>query len=115
MSKMVFLAIAGIPDPVDKEVGGVEQEQRKAIPVIHRWRMICQVYCAMAVAERNACEIPENEHEPPFLIVHVPKRSVSKGSKSADITIPSCDNVLFSLRACICVQKMGHDKEPNFS
>ena len=34
--------------------------------------MVSQVYGAMTIAERDSGKVPEDQHETPFLIVHVP-------------------------------------------
>ena len=72
LSEMILLAVGRVPDPVAKDIYRIQSHQREAIPFVDRWCMIGQIDCAMAVTERDACHIPEGEHEAQFLVVHVP-------------------------------------------
>ena len=95
----VLLAVAGVPYPVGKQVASVEEDQDRLGPSISGWIAVGQVDSAMAVAERHTGHVPENKHESPFLIVHVPGR----------------DDHLLALAARICVQKVCHEQESNFA
>ncbi len=35
--------------------------------------MVGEVDCGVTVAKWYTCEVPEDEHEAPFLVVHVPE------------------------------------------
>ena len=72
LAKSIFLGIAGIPNPVDKEVGGVENAESNWIPAVRGRIVICKIQGRMAVCKRNSSYVPENEHEAPFLVVHIP-------------------------------------------
>ena len=48
-TEAILLAVAAVPDPVPEEVGGVESNQRGAVPAVLRGVMVGQVDCAMAV------------------------------------------------------------------
>lgn len=68
----VLLAVGRIPHPVHKEVGNVEKCEEVAVPVVRGGVMVGQVDCAVTVAQRNTSEVPENQHETPFFVVHIP-------------------------------------------
>src|SRR5208282_3942134 len=61
--------------------------------------MVGQEDCAMTVAQRNSCHVPEDEHKPPLLVVD----------------IPSGHNALFSFAWCIGVQKVSEHQKGHFA
>lgn len=74
----ILLTVGGIPDPVHEEVQNKQEPKEVAVPMVFRWVMIGQVDGAVAVAQGNSCKVPENQHEAPFLIIHIPICSVSR-------------------------------------
>lgn len=91
----VLLAVAAVPDPVDEEVRDVQADQEGAIPAVLVGGVVGEVDDAVAVGERDARHVPEDEHEPPFLVVHVPGR----------------DDELLALAARVGVQPVRHHQE----
>lgn len=71
-SETVLLAVAAIPHPVPEEVGAVHGNQGEAVPTVSGGIVVSQVKGAVAVRERDTSKVPEDEHETPLLIVHVP-------------------------------------------
>ena len=61
--------------------------------------MVGEVDRAVAVTERYTREVPEYEHEAPFLVVHIPSR----------------DDHFLALRAGVGVEKVGHEQEADFA
>lgn len=95
LAEPVLLRVARIPDPVDEEVGGVEKGEGEGIPVVFRGGVVGQVDGAVAVREGHAGQIPEDQHEAPFLVVHVPDKISSqnrypmllaRGNKRREVT-----------------------------
>ena len=74
-----LLAVASVPDPVGEEVGGVEKDEHGNAVAVLRWMVIGEVDGAMAVAKRNTSQVPEDEHEAPFFVVHVPVHTIRDG------------------------------------
>lgn len=72
LSKTVLLAVGSIPNPVHKDVRNIQKGQEIAIPVIFSRVILGKIDCAMAIAQWHTGEVPEYEHESPFLVVHVP-------------------------------------------
>lgn len=69
----------------------------------------------MAVAERHASHVPENEHEAPFLEVHVPTNGDQSQYLSSKATcLPCSDDQFFALSASICVDEVSHDDKADF-
>lgn len=91
----VLLAVAAVPDPVDEEVRDVQAGQEGAVPAVLVGGVVGQVDDAVAVGERDARHVPEDEHEPPLLVVHVPGR----------------DDQLLALAARVGVQPVRHHQE----
>ena len=46
--------------------------------MVFRRGVVGQVYSAVAVREWDPSQVPEDEHEAPFLVVHVPDKSSSQ-------------------------------------
>jgi len=109
LPESILLAIGSIPYPVCEEVRHIKRNKSKPIPVIYGWRMIGQIYGTVTVAEGYARKVPEDEHEAPFLVVHVPKRGSMAISRRRQDGSPSCYDALLSLGACVCIQEMSHD------
>lgn len=95
----VFLAVAAIPNPVDEQVRDVQADQEGAVPAVLVGGVVGQVDDAVAVGERHARHVPEDEHEAPLLIVHVPGR----------------DDELLALAACVGVEPVRHHEEHNLA
>ena len=68
----VLLAVARVPDPVHEQVSCSERGESPARPAVSFWVVRGEVDGAVAVGEGHTGEIPEDEHEAPFLVVHVP-------------------------------------------
>lgn len=77
LTETVLLAVGRVPDPVHKQVRHVEDGQEVAVPVVFRWVMVGEIDRAVAVAQWHTSQVPENQHEAPFLIVHVPVHFVN--------------------------------------
>ena len=75
LTETIFLRITRVPDPVDEEVGGVEESQGEGVPMVFRGSVVGQIDGAVAVREGDAGQIPEDQHEAPFLVIHVPDKS----------------------------------------
>lgn len=73
LTETVLLTIGGVPHPVHEEIPDVQDNQEVAVPVVFGRRVVRKVDGAMAVAQWHAREVPENQHEAPFLIVHIPE------------------------------------------
>jgi hypothetical protein len=71
-AEAVLLAVAAIPDPVPEEVGDINQGQDPTVPVVLRGVVVGDEDSAVAVGQRNTGEVPEDEHEAPLLVVHIP-------------------------------------------
>lgn len=78
LAEPVLLRVARVPDPVDEQVGGVEEGECEGVPVVFRRGVVGQVDSAVAVRERDAGQIPKDQHEAPFLVVHVPGKISSQ-------------------------------------
>lgn len=75
-AESVLLAVAAIPDPVPEQVSDVHASEEPSVPVVLGRVMISEVDGAMAVRQRHSGQVPEDEHESPLLIVHVPVTNV---------------------------------------
>jgi hypothetical protein len=73
LPESVLLAVCRVPHPVDEEVGDEEGGQSVAVPAVLRRRMVCDIKYAVAVGKRHTSQVPEDQHESPFLVVHVPR------------------------------------------
>ena len=98
-AEAVLLAVACVPNPVDKQVAHVESGQGKAVPAVLIRVVVGQEDGAVAVGERNAGKVPEDEHEAPLLVVHV----------------PGGYDQLLALGARVGVQVMRHDQKPDLT
>jgi len=72
LTEAVLLTVGGVPDPVDKQVRDVEESEEEAVPVVLAGVVVGQVNGAVAVAQRHTGQVPEDEHEAPLLVVHIP-------------------------------------------
>jgi hypothetical protein len=68
----VLLAVGRIPHPVNEQVRNVQEDQDISVPAIGGRVVVGEVDGAVAVTERDPGQIPENEHESPLFVVHVP-------------------------------------------
>lgn len=98
-TEAVLLAVAAVPNPIPEEVSAVHGDKGVAVPTVLGWSVVGQVDGAVAVGQRDASKVPEDEHETPFLIVHV----------------PSGDDELLALGASVGVQIVSHDEEHDFT
>ncbi|KAI6749100.1 hypothetical protein HG531_008047 [Fusarium graminearum] len=98
-AEAVLLAVAAVPHPVPEEVANKHGSQDTAVPAVHIRVMVGQVDGAVAVRKRNTSQVPEDEHEAPLLVVH----------------IPGSDDELFALGAGVGVEEVSHDEEPNLA
>ena len=73
-AEAVLLRVARVPDPVDEQVAHVETDQREPVPPVLVRVVVGQEDGAVAVGERHAGKVPEDQHETPLLVVHVPRR-----------------------------------------
>ena len=76
-SEHVLLAVGSVPDPVNEQIGDIERHKRPARPAVLGRVVIGQVDYAVAVRQGHASEVPKDEHEAPFLVIHVPVRVIS--------------------------------------
>lgn len=72
LTEAVLLAVGSVPDPVDEEVSDKKSCEGIGVPAVSVGVVVGEVDCAVAVAERNTSEVPEDKHEAPFFVVHVP-------------------------------------------
>ena len=68
----VLLAVAAVPDPVKEEVRDEKRGKGDSVPSVLRRVVVGKVDGAVAVRKRDTGQIPEDEHESPLLVVHVP-------------------------------------------
>ena len=101
-SKAVLLRVGGVPDPIYEKVGNEEYRHKIWVPSVCGRRVVCKVESAMAVAQGYAGQIPEDQHEAPFLIVHVP-RKLERGDDSCKGNLPRSGYTLLAFGACICI------------
>lgn len=94
-TEAVLLAVAAVPHPVPEKVGTVHDDQGVAVPAVSGGIVVGQVEGAVAVRQRDTSKVPEDEHEAPFLVVHVPSR----------------DDELLALGAGIGIEVVSHDEE----
>lgn len=89
----ILLRVGGVPDPVDEQIGDVKETESDGIPVVVRWWVVGEVDRAVAIAERYTGQVPEDEHEAPFLKVHVPIIRVRRiHLMMSDPCLPGGDN-----------------------
>lgn len=98
-TETVLLAVAAIPDPVPEQVGDIDGSKDASVPAVLVRVVVGQKDGAVAVGERNTSQVPEDEHETPLLVVHV----------------PGGDDELLTLGAGIGVEEVSHDEEPNLT
>jgi hypothetical protein len=71
-AEAVLLRVGSVPYPVYKKVRNKERGHKVRVPAVGgRW-VVGKVQDAVAVAQRHASQVPEDQHKAPFLIVHVP-------------------------------------------
>lgn len=95
----VLLTVAAVPDPVHEQVRDIEAGEEGAVPAVLLGRVVGQVDDAVAVRQRHAGHVPEDEHEAPLLVVHV----------------PGGDDELLALGAGVGVEPVRHDQEHNLA
>ena len=79
-TEAILLRVGRIPDPVHEEVGS-EKSNQKWSPegvTVEIIQVVGHIQSAVAVSQRHTSQIPKNQHESPFLVVHVPK-NISRG------------------------------------
>src|ERR1700761_7651672 len=62
----ILLAVGRVPNPVHEQVCDVQTHQGVLVPRVGAWMVVGQVNRTVAVRQRHASQIPEDEHEPPF-------------------------------------------------
>ena len=82
-----------VKDPVHKDEKREEEDVGRCRELVDVRRVGGHIDDRVAVGERHAGEVPENDHESPLLVEHV----------------PSLGNALFALGACINVEAGGED------
>lgn len=75
-TEAILLRVGGVPDPVHEEVGSEKSNQKwgsegVAVEII---QVVCHIQSAVTVSKRYTSQVPENQHEAPFLVVHIPKK-----------------------------------------
>jgi hypothetical protein len=95
------LRVGGVPDPIHEEIACKEEDEKGCSEGVRMnvIEVVGEVEGAVAVAEGNASEIPEDEHEAPFLEVQVPKQKSLKVRYTLHGRMeyePACNNTLFS-------------------
>ncbi len=70
--KSVLLAVCCVPNPVHEQVSHKKKIQHISVQEIRVWVVVGQVDGTMAIAERDSSEVPEDQHEAPFFVVHIP-------------------------------------------
>ena len=98
-AEAVLLAVAAVPDPVDKQVAGVERNKRIAVPAVLLGRVVGEVDGAVAVRQGDTSKVPEDEHEAPLLVVHV----------------PGGHNELLTFGAGVGVEEVSHNQETDLA
>jgi len=72
LAEAVLLAVGGVPNPVDEKIRDVQESQEIPVPVVLGGIVVSQVNGAVAVAQGNTSQVPEDKHEAPLLVVHIP-------------------------------------------
>lgn len=98
-TEAILLAVAAIPDPVPEEVGSEHGYKERLVPAVLGGGVVGQVDGAMAVGQGNTSKVPEDEHEPPLLVVDV----------------PGGDDELLTFGTGIGVEVVSHNEEPDFA
>ena len=93
------MAVTSVPHPIGEEIRDVKEGQERLRPGILGWIVVRKVNRTVAVAERHTSKVPEDQHEAPFLVVHV----------------PGGDDHLLALRASIRIEKMCHEQKADFA
>ena len=80
-TETVLLRVGSVPNPVHEKVAGEKKDEEGCAEGVrvHVVEVIGEVEGAVTVAEGNASQVPENKHEAPFLVVHVPKPKLIVG------------------------------------
>ena len=98
-SEGVLLTVRRVPYPVDEEIGDIQEDEDGTRQAIDGRRVVGEVDRAVAVGQRDTSEIPENKHEAPLLVIHVPRR----------------DNELLALGARVGVEEVRHHQETDLA
>ena len=109
LAETILLRVTCVPDPVDEQVGGVEEGEGEGIPMVFRGGVVGQVDGAVAVRERDPGQIPEDEHEAPLLVVHVPDEYSSQDCPlrpERGHDSPRSDDTLLALGASIGIEEV---------
>lgn len=91
----VLLRVASIPDPVGEEVAAKEPDKNGPGVSVNFRIVVGKEDGAVAVRQRHTSQVPEDEHETPLLIVHV----------------PGDGDHLLTLAAGVGVQEVSHEQE----
>lgn len=98
-TEAVLLAVAAVPNPVPEKVGGIKRNQSPAVPAVLSRVVVGQEDGAMAVGKGHTGQVPEDKHESPLLVVHV----------------PGGDDELFTFGAGVGVKVVSHDNESDLA
>lgn len=98
-AEAVLLAVAAVPDPVDEEVASEHGGEDGRVVAVRVGVVLGEVEGAVAVRERDAGEVPEDEHEAPLFVVHV----------------PGGDDELLALGARVGVEVVRHEDEADLA
>lgn len=94
-SERVLLAICRVEEVVGGKEQCVAERQVCCRPVVLSWLVVVEIEGALAVAERHARDVPEDQHEAELLVGHVPR----------------WDNQLLPLGARVGVEVVGEGQE----
>jgi hypothetical protein len=95
----VLLRVTSVPYPVGEEVAGKEPDKDRPGVRVKLGVVVGKEDGAVAVRQWYTCQVPEDEHETPLLVVHV----------------PSGGNHLLTLAAGIGIQEVSHEQESHLT
>lgn len=95
----VLLRVTSVPHPVGEEVAGEEPDKNGPGVRVNLGIVVGKEDGAVAVRQRHTSQVPEDEHETPLLVVHV----------------PSGGNHLLTLAAGVGIQEVSHEQEGHLS
>lgn len=73
VAETILLRVGGVPDPIHEQIRGEEPCQEIRVPLVGGGVVVRKIEGAVAVAERNTSQVPENQHETPLFVVHIPR------------------------------------------
>ena len=113
LAEAVLLAVGGVPNPVDKKIRDVQESQEVPVPMVLGGIVVGQVNGAVAVTQGDTGQVPEDKHETPLLVVHIPGLLLAKSSIESvgKDRSPSGHNALLALGASVGVEEVSHDQK----